>query len=405
MAWGSWSTYQTEVLSNDNYSVLVEWGYRKDVVGNITQIRTLRLGIKSKTKYHSFTSASTTVGLTAPGVAHSECIQQKLTVSVSPSSTTWVDLPDTYSSSIAHSSSGVFPNGYHIDWYLNSSIDIIGAPSGMTGTSWHKLSLDGKIASINRSAGSIYVDSATAGYSKISGKIHMQYWGSIYAKIPEHSNSWTKIGETSKDGESISYSFTGLKPGTAYTVQTYGKRTYNGVSTSTASKKVTTKSVPAPSLPLLTVSEITTTGAKLTLASGGTVYDSTSDLEGYKGALNLCLYEGVQIPTGSFSASQTEVPFTYREYMTADAIRAGYTIQAELKPNTLYGIQLWSSAPLSNAKGISATTFRTLSDSKSVYIMTEEGWKKGVPYIYTGTEWVQGVPYVKTDTAWNITSE
>ena len=405
MAWGSWSTYQTEVLSNSNYALLVEWGYRQDVVENCTQVRTLRFGVKSKTQYHYFTSTTTTVGLTAPGVAHSECIQQKLTVSVSPNSTTWVNLPDTYSSRIAHNSSGVFPSGYHVDWYMNTSISITGAPPGMTGTSWHKMSLNGKITSIDRSSGAIYIDSATAGYSKIAGKIHMQYWGPIYAKIPEYSNSWTKVGETSKDGESVSYSFTGLKPGTAYTVQTYGKRTYNGVNTSTASKKVTTKAVPAPTLPLLTVSELTTTGAKLTLASGGTVYDSTSDIEGYKGALNVCLYEGVQIPTGSFSASQTEVPFTYREYITADDIRAGYTIQTELKPNTIYGVQLWSNAPLGGAKGISATTFRTLSDSKTLYIMTEEGWKKGIPYIFTGTEWVQGIPYVYSDTGWDITSE
>ena len=403
MAWAKWSSaQQTSVLSNSNYEILLEWQYRKDPVANTSQVRTTRFGIRSKTAYHSFTSASTTIGLTAPGVGHGECIKTGLSVSVSANSTTWVNLPDTTSASIAHTSTGAFPNGQHIDWYLHTSVSITGAPSGMIGTSWHQMSLNGKVSSITRNGGSSVIDSTTVSYSKVSGKAHLQFWGPIYARIVEKSSTWTKIGETSKDGEQVPFSFTGLTPGTTYTLQVYGKRTYNGVNATTVSKTITTKSLAEPSVPKCTTKE-TDAGVIVTMASGGVVYDGSVKYDGDGGALNLCIHKDpASTEEGTYTSEDlpTWRTFDFREYMTAEELRAGYTIQAQLEPG-LWGFRVWTNSPLIGSKSIRQWV-AYIGQTGIVYLRTTEGWKKAQSvYVMTATGWkkAQSVS-VETENGW-----
>ena len=403
MAWSAWSSAQrTSVLSGSNYEVLVEWRYRRDFVANVSQVQTSRLGIRSKTAYHSFTSASTTLGLTAPGVGHAECIQTGESVSVSANSTTWVNLPDTTSASIAHTSTGAFPTGHHIDWYVNTSVSITGAPSGMVGTSWHRMSLNGKIPSIPRDGGRAVIDSTTVSYSKVSGKAHLQFWGPIYARIVEKSSTWTKVGETSKDGGQVSFSFTGLEPGTAYTLQVYGKRSYNGVNASTASKTITTKALADPSVPKCTTKE-TDSEVIVTMSSGGVVYDGSVTYDGDGGALNICFHKDPASTEEGTYTGDTLPPwrnFDFREYMTADALRAGYTVQSKLEPG-LWGFRVWTNMPLTGKKSIRQWV-AYIGQAGNVYIKTSAGWKKAqTVYVMTSAGWkkAQSVS-VNTENGW-----
>ena len=400
MAWGSWSSAkQTTALSGTNYDVLIEWRYRRDVVANKSQIQTLRFGVKSKTAYHSFSSENTTIGLCAPTIPHSDGIHQKLSFSVSANSTSWYNIADT-TATITHNADGSFPSGYHIDWYFNPSISVIGSPSGMIGTSWHTLSLNGKISSINRNSGSAYIDSTTPSYSKMTAKIHLQFWGHIYAKISEVSSTWTKIGTTSKDGEALTYIFTGLKPNKKYTLQVYGTRTYNGCSTKTVTSSFTTKAVPAPSTPPCTLEE-TVAGVVVTMAQGGVVYDETTAYDGTGGALNLCIHKNPPSQEeGTFTVENlpTWPTLDYREYMTIAQLRAGYTIQQALEPG-VYGFRVWTNAPLSGAKSIYQWV-AYIGKSGNVYILTSNGWQKGTPYVLTPTGWKTGTLYIKTATEW-----
>ncbi len=128
------------------------------------------------------------------------------------------------------------------------------------------------------------------------------------------------------------------------------------------------------------------------MARGGTVYDSTTTLDGKAGNLSLNIYDDAVFD----GAEQYLHP-------TISQLRSGYTISG-LSAGKKYAIRVYSTAPITATKDYSQVIFNTKSDSpikqNLIYIKTVSGWKQGIPYIKTDSGWRQGIPYIKTDSGW-----
>ena len=385
MAWGSWTQTSTTVASGSRYKIIFYWAYRQDRVTNQTEVSAEHLQIQATTAYNLQASSITYGGYPQGASAKTTT---KTSVTINGNSSLKLDFSDVHQT-YTHGSDGKLSKKLY--WYLKSSFTPSGFPS-YTQSAWQ--SFTPAIPAIDRTAPSASISSVSTSYSTLTVKASTNCAGVLYARIGT-SGSWTKIAsDIGTGGGSATHTFTGLKHATRYTVQVYAYRSWNGTASSIISKTATTKTVPAPSVPVCTAK--TENGqTTVTMTQGGTVYDETTKLDGVAGALNLCLYA---------DPPATEWPtFTYREYMTISDLRAGYVIQSDLSTADIWGFRVYTNAPVSNAKDFYQGTFRIGSDGY-LYIKTTTGWAKGTPYIKTATGWAKGTPYIKTSTGWKKTA-
>ena len=378
MAYGSWVSKTVTLYNGQNYKITGTWSYRQDPRENKTQIRTEKIKISSVKSGYTFKTTMAEVGFISTGASSSTLKNQVLNVaSLGSDEINTVDSTGT----VSHDSNGNFPSGRAIHWYLDPGITVIGYPS-YTVTAWQHADISG-IPKIDRSTPTAKIESTTQSYTKITINASTTYAGTLYARLGT-SGSWTTIKSgIGQGGGNASHTFTGLTPNKSYTIQVYAHRTYNDTTSSTVSKTVRTKAVPAPNVPQITASSITKNSVKIKMASGGTVYDSTTKLDGKAGNLSLNIYNDAVFD----GAEQYLHP-------TISQLRSGYTISG-LSAGKKYAIRVYSTAPITATKDYSQVIFTTKSDSSksdsSIYIKTVSGWKQGIPYIKTSSGWKQGI--------------
>lgn len=381
MAYGSWHDISTKVKGGTNYDIYLQWRWRQDIIENQTQIQTQYLEVKSKNGF-SFSADKVDFGAYPQGESYSTLSTGSF--SISANGTKQLNTQDRLVT-ISHSSDGTFPSR-KLYWYLKLSYTHTGFPS-YTQSSWQNLAITG-IPKIDRTAPVVKIESTSSTYTKITVKASTNAAGDIYTRLGT-TGSWTKITSgLGQGGGSASYTFTGLTPEKTYTVQVYAHRSYNGVSSSVTSKTVSTTSIPAPSLPVISVSDIAETSAKITLASGGTVYDSTSSMDGEKGQLYINIYTGED-----FTSTPRKISLTKAQANT------GYTITG-LEAGKAYGIRLYTVSPFGTKSAYKQITFTTKGGKALCMIKTQNGWVSGVVYIKTGSGWVSGEAYIKTEAGW-----
>lgn len=385
MAYGSWHDVSTKVKGGTNYDIYLQWRWRTDTVANKSQVQTQFLEVKSKNGT-AFSADTVTFGAYPQGESYSPLSTGSF--SISANSAKQLNTADKLVT-VSHSSDGSFPSR-KIYWYLKSTYTPNGFPS-YTQSSWQDFRISG-IPKIDRSAPVAKIESTSATYTKITVKASTNSAGDIYARLGT-SGSWTKIASgLGQGGGSATHTFTGLTPEKTYTVQVYAHRSYNGVNSGATSKTVSTKSITAPSLPAISISDITEISANLTLASGGTVYDSSSSMDGEKGQLYLNIYSG---------ADYTSTP--RKITINTSQIRAGYTV-TDLEAGKTYGIRLYTIAPFGTKSAYKQIEFITLGGASICRIKTASEWVSGTLYMKTESGWVSGVAYIKTATGWKKAS-
>ena len=373
MAYGDWKEINSKLKTGTNFDIYAHWRWRQDRVSNATQIQTQYFEIRSKNGF-SFSADSVSYGLYPQGESYSPLSTGSFSIGANTSKQ--LNTGDTLVT-VKHSTDGSFP-GRKMYWYIKLSYTPTGWPS-YTQTAWQSISFGG-IPDIDRTQPVAKITNSSASYTKITITASTNCAGDLYARVGT-SGSWTKIASgLGTGGGSKTYTFTGLKPATSYTVQVYAHRVWNGTNSSTISKTQATKTVPKPVLPTLSLSEITETSIKITLAKGGTVYDSTSSLDGKSGSLKLGIYD-----YGDFSGNDGAFA------VTASQMRTGY-VWTGLTPGQTYGFRLWCTAPITGetVAGVGVVC-KTLGGAVCIYIKTPTGWKQGIPYIKTESGWKQGV--------------
>lgn len=382
MAYGSWVSKTVTLYNGENYKITGTWSYRQDPIENKTQIKTEKIKISSVKSGYAFKTTMAEVGFVSTGASYSTLKNQSLNIaSLGSDEINTVDSTGT----VSHDSNGNFPSGRAIHWYLDPGLTVIGYPS-YTVSEWQHTDISG-IPKIDRATPTAKIESTTKSYTKITINASTTYAGTLYARLGT-SGSWKTIKSgIGSGGGNASYTFTGLTPNKSYTIQVYAHRTYNNTNSTTVSKTVSTKAVPAPDVPQITASSITKNSVKIKMASGGTVYDSTTTLDGKAGNLSLNIYDNA-----IFDGAEQYL------HPTIAQLRAGYTISG-LSAGKKYAIRVYSTAPITAKNNYSQVIFTTKSDSV-IYIKTDSGWKQGIPYIKTDSGWKQGIPYVKTGSGW-----
>lgn len=104
-------------------------------------------------------------------------------------------------------------------------------------------------------------------------------------------------------------------------------------------------------------------------------------------------------------------------YTTYNATRSGYSVPSQAEYITDNGILLnqdttttsdTNPATVYNLLGghnLTANTVITIninwtSNTATIYVKTDQGWKKGIVYVKTSSGWKQGTPYIKTTNGW-----
>ncbi len=346
MAYGSWVSKTVTLYNGQNYKITGTWSYRQDPIENKTQIRTEKIKISSVKSGYAFKTTMAEVGFISTGASYSTLKNQTLNVSsLGSDEINTVDSTGT----VSHDANGNFPSGRVIHWFLNPGLTVIGYPSYNV-TTWQHTDISG-IPKIDRATPTAKIESTTKSYTKITINASTTFAGTLYARLGT-SGSWTTIKSgIGQNGGSASYTFTGLTPNKAYTIQVYAHRTYNDTTSSRVSKTVSTKAVPAPNVPQITASSITKNSVKINMASGGTVYDSTTTLDGKAGNLSLNIYDDAV-----FDGAERYLHPTIKQ------LRSGYTISG-LSAGKKYAIRVYSTAPITATKDYSQVVFTTKSDS------------------------------------------
>lgn len=267
-----------DVFNNGAYSVGVQWSYRQDPIANKTQIAFTAMRIASVNSAYSMSSLSNTFGVCKADGTSAQGTTTNCTCSYG-STWNW-GLPTHIYSEFSHNSNGSIGaiTAGKYKWntnYTNASYYKFPQVSSYTNFSI----ASGNIASIDRSAGS-----ATMTYSsKGKNSITWTYKPTVATDVVQYSTdgtNWTNASPASLAANtSQSYTLSGLKPNTSYTIRMRHRRTYNQVYSGAYSITQTTTAPSAPTVGTVTASEIKLNSAKISW-SGFTV-DSASGLARY----------------------------------------------------------------------------------------------------------------------------
>jgi hypothetical protein len=345
MAWQDWVSKTTTAVSNSYYKVVLTWRYRRDAVANKVQINTQYFTVYSLNSAYSFTSSSTVVGFWGPDITSSTGKTSTQSITCSGGSSVKVDTYDT-TVDVECTTAGSIPSGTNFKWYFKPSVTITGWPVSST-SSWQSVAVSG-VTQIDRTTGTGSI-SLTKSYSKITAAYSVDYAGDVYLKGAGES-SYTKVGSLGTGGGSVSKTYTGLTPNTAYTIYGYHIRSYNELQSGTVSSSATTTAVATPSIPTLSSSDITETSFKVTMASGGTLYDSSTAYDGSYGKITYRVWN---------SDDENKADVITTTETTAAKLRAGITVTG-LTPDTKYCFYVKDTAPLTSS-----------SSTKSIYVTTD----------------------------------